>query len=125
MEWVEVTGTTIEDAKESALRQLGVEADDAEILIVSEPTKGLFGRMRGEARVKARVRPAGPRPKRNRSRQASVAENREFSNQRRRRLRLLNPGARSNRSRMDRRMGVTSKLVSVDPSKRSEKWQTV
>ena len=74
MEWVEVTGTTIEDAKESALRQLGVEADDAEILIVSEPTKGLFGRMRGEARVKARVRPAGPRPKRNRSRQERSSE---------------------------------------------------
>ena len=68
MEWVEVTGTSVDAAKEAALAQLGVEADDAEILIVSEPTKGLFGRVRGEARVKARVKPAGPRPKRNRNR---------------------------------------------------------
>jgi spoIIIJ-associated protein len=74
MEWVEVTATSIDQATESALRQLGVEADDAEIIIVSEPTKGLFGRMRGEARVKARVRPAGPRPKRNRNRRERNGE---------------------------------------------------
>lgn len=74
MEWVEVTGATVEAAKEAALAQLGVEADDAEILIVSEPTKGLFGRMRGEARVKARVKPAGPRPKRNRNRRERSGE---------------------------------------------------
>jgi len=74
MEWVEVTAANIEQATESALRQLGVEADDAEVIIVSEPTKGLFGRMRGEARVKARVRPAGPRPKRNRNRRERNSE---------------------------------------------------
>lgn len=66
MEWVEVTGKTIDEAKESALEQLGVVEADAEILIVAEPKAGLFGRVRGEARVRARVRPAGPRPKRNR-----------------------------------------------------------
>ncbi len=74
MEWVEVTAANIEQATESALRQLGVEADDAEVIVVSEPTKGLFGRMRGEARVKARVRPAGPRPKRNRNRRERTSE---------------------------------------------------
>jgi spoIIIJ-associated protein len=74
MEWVEVTAVNIEQATESALRQLGVEADDAEVIVVSEPTKGLFGRMRGEARVKARVRPAGPRPKRNRNRRERTSE---------------------------------------------------
>ncbi len=67
MEWVEVTGKTVDEAKESALEQLGVVEADAEILIVAEPKAGLFGRVRGEARVRARVRPAGPRPKRNRS----------------------------------------------------------
>ena len=66
MEWVEVTGKTVDEAKESALEQLGVVEADAEILIVAEPKAGLFGRVRGEARVRARVRPAGPRPKRNR-----------------------------------------------------------
>lgn len=68
MEWVETTGRTIEQAKEAALEQLGVADADAEFVIVSEPKAGLFGRMRGEARVRARVRPTQPRPKRTRTR---------------------------------------------------------
>jgi spoIIIJ-associated protein len=40
---------------------LGVAEDDAEFEIVDEPKAGLFGRTRGEARVRARVRPATPR----------------------------------------------------------------
>jgi spoIIIJ-associated protein len=66
MEWVEVTGRTLAEAKEAALDQLGVAEVDAEVIVLAEPNKGLFGRMRGEARVRARVRPAGPRPKRGR-----------------------------------------------------------
>jgi spoIIIJ-associated protein len=68
MEWVETTGRTIEEAKEAALDQLGVDVTDAEFVMVSEPRAGLFGRMRGEARVRARVRPTSPRPKRSRTR---------------------------------------------------------
>src|SRR5215467_1165234 len=63
MEWVETTGRTVDDAKEAALDQLGVDERDAEFEIVEEPRTGLFGRMRGEARVRARVRPKAPRPK--------------------------------------------------------------
>ena len=63
MEWVETTGKTVEDAKEAALDQLGVHEDDAEIEVIEEPRAGLFGRMRGEARVRARVRPTRPRAK--------------------------------------------------------------
>ena len=36
---------------------------DAEFEVVEEPKPGLFGRIRGEARVRARVRPTRPRPK--------------------------------------------------------------
>ena len=61
MEWVETPGNTLEEAKEAALDQLGVAEDDAEFEIVDEPKAGLFGRTRGEARVRARVRPATPR----------------------------------------------------------------
>ena len=68
MEWVEVVGKTVEDAKERALDQLGVAEGDAEVIVLSEPKTGLFGRVRGEARVKARVRPVGARPRRERSR---------------------------------------------------------
>jgi spoIIIJ-associated protein len=63
MEWVETTGKTVEEAKELALDQLGVAEDDAEFEIVEEPRPGLFGRVRGEARVRARVKPTRPRPK--------------------------------------------------------------
>src|SRR5205823_331859 len=41
----------------------GVHEDDAEIEVVEEPRAGLFGRMRGEARVRARIMPTRPRPK--------------------------------------------------------------
>jgi spoIIIJ-associated protein len=63
MEWVETTGRTLAEAKDRALDQLGVDEQEAEFEIVEEPRAGLFGRLRGEARVRARVRPTHPRPK--------------------------------------------------------------
>jgi spoIIIJ-associated protein len=63
MEWVETTARTLDEAKDRALDQLGVDEDDAEFEIIEEPRPGLFGRVRGEARVRARVRPTQPRPK--------------------------------------------------------------
>jgi spoIIIJ-associated protein len=66
MEWVETTGKTIDEAMDRALAHLGVHRDDAEVEVLEEPKAGLFGRVRGEARVRARVRPSGPRPKRSR-----------------------------------------------------------
>jgi spoIIIJ-associated protein len=66
MEWVETTGRTVDEAKEAALEELGVAEEDAEIRVLEEPRPGLFGRMRGEARVRARVRPAPVRPKEDR-----------------------------------------------------------
>jgi spoIIIJ-associated protein len=63
VEWVETTGRTVEDAKEAALDQLGVDESDAEFEVVEEARAGLFGRLRGEARVRARVRPTAPRAK--------------------------------------------------------------
>ena len=61
MEWVESTGSTIEEAKERALDRLGVHGDDAEFEIVSDVVTGLFGRVKQEARVRARVAPATSR----------------------------------------------------------------
>jgi spoIIIJ-associated protein len=63
MEWVETTGRTIEEAKDAALDQLGVDEHDAEFEVIEEPKSGLFGRLRSEARVRARVQPTKPRPK--------------------------------------------------------------
>ncbi len=64
MEWVEAAGKTVEEATEQALDQLGVAEPDAEIVVLELPKTGLFGRVRGEARVRVRVRPVGPRPRR-------------------------------------------------------------
>jgi spoIIIJ-associated protein len=68
MEWVETTAKTIEAAQEAALDQLGVGADEAEFDVIEEPRPGLFGRVRGEARLRARVRPTPVRPKQERRR---------------------------------------------------------
>ena len=63
MEWVEVTAKTIEEAKDQALDQLGVDESEAEFEVLEEPKAGLFGRLRSEARVRARVAPTAVRPK--------------------------------------------------------------
>ena len=66
MEWVETTGKTLEEAREAALDQLGVDEIDAEFEVLEQPKAGLFGRVRGEARVRARVKPTAPRAKEDR-----------------------------------------------------------
>ncbi len=66
VDWVETTGKSVEEATTRALAHLGVHRDDAEIEVLEEPRTGLFGRVKGEARVRARVVPSGPRPKRSR-----------------------------------------------------------
>lgn len=82
MEWVETTGKSIEEAKDLALDQLGVDSAEAEFEILEEPKSGLFGRTRGEARVRARVVPLTPPPKTERRRKTGQRRNGE-SNQRR------------------------------------------
>jgi spoIIIJ-associated protein len=57
MDWIEVTARTVEDAKELALDRLGVVEDELEYEVVDEPRKGLFGIARGDARIRARVKP--------------------------------------------------------------------
>lgn len=66
MEWVEITGRTVQEATELALDELGVDESDAEVQVLEEPRAGLFGRTKGTARVKARVVPRQHRPKQER-----------------------------------------------------------
>ena len=81
MEWVEITAKTVHDAKEAALDMLGVHQDDAEFEVVSAEKIGLFGRVKEEARVRARVRPTTPRAKddRRRKRRGGKAKNGQSS----------------------------------------------
>jgi spoIIIJ-associated protein len=77
VEWVETTGKTVEEAKELALDQLGVDANEAEFELIDEPKSGLFGRTRGTARVRARVLPLTPPPKTERRRRGKKPTDRE------------------------------------------------
>ena len=79
MDWITTSGRTLDEAKSNALDQLGIVADEAEFDVVNDVEKGLFGRIKSEAKVRARVRPRQPAAKderrsrnggnRNRSRQ--------------------------------------------------------
>lgn len=66
MEWIQAEGETLDAAKEQALDLLGIGLEDAEFEVLEVPRKGLFGRLRGNARVRARVKPAMVRPKQDR-----------------------------------------------------------
>lgn len=66
MEWVETTGKDIREALTAALDLLGVDESDIEYEVIEEAKQGLFGRLKREARIRARVKPSIPRPKDNR-----------------------------------------------------------
>ena len=63
MEWVETTGRTIEEAKDAALDQLGVDETGCRVRDRRGAQVRLFGRLRAEGRVRARVPADHPRPK--------------------------------------------------------------
>ena len=99
MEWVETTGRTIEEAKDAALDQLGVDESDAEFEVLEEPKSGLFGRLRSEARVRARVRPTRPRPKLERRDRRRSARGRDGADTRERTPGDERPAAKAERDR--------------------------
>lgn len=68
MEWLEITAPSVESAKEKALVHLGVHESDAEFEVLAEERVGMFGRVKEEARVRARVIPTTVRPKEGRGR---------------------------------------------------------
>ncbi len=82
MEWVEGIGNSIDEAKEKAFVALGVHEDDAEFEVISDARIGLFNRVKEEARVRARVRPATPRSKDDRRRKRGKQSNGGGSGQR-------------------------------------------
>jgi len=66
MEWVETTGDSVTEAKAAAVDLLGIAADEAEFEIINEERKNFLGRVKDQARIRARVRPTAPRPKQER-----------------------------------------------------------
>ncbi|MDQ3943738.1 MAG: Jag N-terminal domain-containing protein, partial [Actinomycetota bacterium] len=76
MEWVEVTGRTIEEALDAALDQLGVDEEDIEYDVLEEPRRGFLGRLAGNARIRARVKPISREKPDRRRRSGSRSEGR-------------------------------------------------
>ncbi len=53
---MQFSGKTVEEAKAQALDSLGITEDRAIITVVEEPTKGLFGRLKGKAIIQVEVK---------------------------------------------------------------------
>lgn len=66
MEWITVTAPSVSEAKERLLDKLGVPDGEAEFVVEDEGESKFFGFRKTEARVKARVVPKGPEPRRER-----------------------------------------------------------
>ena len=76
MEWVETTAATVEQAKDALLDQLGVDEQEAEFEVLEEPKAGLFGRVRGQYRVRARIAPKSQRGKDEKRRRPAKSKDR-------------------------------------------------
>jgi spoIIIJ-associated protein len=81
MDWIEVTARTVEDAKELALDRLGVVEDELEYEVVDEARRGLFGIARGDARIRARVKPISREKPSDRKRRRRPSEHSQRSGQ--------------------------------------------
>lgn len=56
---MEFTGKTVEEATEAGLKELGLKLEEAEITVIEQPTKGLFGKLKGKATVEIIAKPTG------------------------------------------------------------------
>lgn len=52
---MQFSGKTVEEAKAQALQDLGITEEKAIITVIEEPTKGLFGRLKGKAVIQVEV----------------------------------------------------------------------
>lgn len=107
MEWVNITAKTLPEAIDRALDNLGVDEAEADIEVLEEPKQGLFGRLRGNARVRARVKPKATRPKveRGRGRKRSESRGRSGGGDRPRGGNKSKPRSEEGRSDEDGRSG--------------------
>ena len=48
---MQFTGKTVEEAIETGLKELNIENENAEITVIQEPVKGLFGKIKVLAKV--------------------------------------------------------------------------
>jgi spoIIIJ-associated protein len=100
MEWIEVTGRTVDEAKERALDELGVHESELEFELIGEARSGFLGIGRTEARIRARIKPLSrekPADKRRRRRQEGRSDSGEGSG-----------GSRNRKPRQSRSSGAAA-----------------
>ena len=111
MEWVIVSGSTVEAATDRALKALSIALEDADVEVLAAPSRSRWGLRRHPARVRVRVRPTGPPPRlgesrrdRRRPRRHSGA-NRQSAKRAPSQRQGQNSGSQSGRRRSRRRRG--------------------
>ncbi len=70
MQWIETSGRDVQEAVESALFQLGISRAELEYTVITEPRRGILGFMKGEASIRARVKPTTYKAKESPARRA-------------------------------------------------------
>ena len=119
MEWIETTGTSIDEAKDLALDRLGVAEDELEIQVLTEPSSAMFGLKKTEARLRARVRPISPQIKTERNSKNNRDKNRKRSNQGRKNTNNKVNGEKSQKNNNQKNSKKTSEQL--DDAKNSSK----
>jgi len=119
VEWIETTGTSIDEAKDLALDRLGVAEDELEIQVLTEPSSAMFGLKKTEARLRARVRPISPQIKTERNNKNSRDKNRKRSNQGRKNTTNKANGEKSQKNTNQKNSKKTSEQL--DDAKNSSK----
>jgi len=119
VEWIETTGTSIDEAKDLALDRLGVAEDELEIQVLTEPSSAMFGLKKTEARLRARVRPVSPQIKTERNNKNSRDKNRKRSNQGRKNTTNKTNGEKSQKNNNQKNSKKTSEQL--DDAKNSSK----
>ena len=56
---MEFTAKTVQEAIELGLKELGIKQENADIKVIEEPTKGLFGKLKGKAVVEITAKATG------------------------------------------------------------------
>jgi spoIIIJ-associated protein len=117
MEWIEVTGRTLDEAVERALDSLGVHDTELDYQVLAEPKNGFLGLGRTEARIRARVKPRSrekPNDKRRRTRDEQRARRRNNKERPATETVAASPGARNGQTEQPARTGASAGAGSSD-----------
>ena len=121
MEWVEVRGDDVAAAEELALDQLGVAREDAEFEVVTAPENKWLGLKKTEARVRARVKPAGPKPKENNQRKGNNRRKTQNRNKKQGNSQKQQKSAAKSPQKAEKKQDNRKKSTGTNKNQRKEK----